>query len=74
MKHRLQSWPPPKYSGYPAGTIPAYRVWADDGQGLRLMKVPGIGDCFSRVVASEAVTKLHRTKRYKRVVMTRIEN
>jgi hypothetical protein len=74
MKHRLQSWPPPRPQGYPAGVIPSYHVWADDGEGLQLMKVPGIGTRLSRIVAEEAAAKLESKKRHLRVVITSIED
>ena len=59
--------------GRRVGTIPFFRIYADDGSGLKLMKVPGIGTNLSAVVAQEAATKLRAKKQYSRVVVTQLE-
>lgn len=56
--------------GRRVGTIPFFRVYADDGSGLKLMKVPGIGTDLSAVVAGEAADKLRSKQNIKRVVVT----
>ena len=59
--------------GKRAGTIPFFRVYADNGSGLKLMKVPGVGTNLSAIVAQEAATKLRAKKTYSRVVVTLLE-
>lgn len=59
--------------GKRAGTIPAFRVYGDQGLGLKLVYHPHLRtDRFSRIVANETVRMLQKTGTFKRLVITRI--
>jgi|WetSurMetagenome_2_1015567.scaffolds.fasta_scaffold225342_2 hypothetical protein len=60
-------------AGQKSGTIPFYRLYIDEGKGLKVWRHPVVGSRFSHAVAIEMATVMRQSPVIQRVVMTQIE-
>jgi hypothetical protein len=72
MTSRLRI-PHGKGAGQKAGTIPFYRLYVDEGKGLKVWKHPRLGTRLSHAVAIEMVAVMRQSPIISRVVVTQIE-
>lgn len=60
-------------AGQKSGTIPFYRLYVDEGKGLKVWKHPRLGNRLSHVVAIEMAAVMRQSPVIQRVVVTQIE-